>query len=124
MLLRVSIYNYSSLPVFLLFFFNDTATTEIYTLSLHDALPIYQVARLEDRAGSMHRVEDRAAELDQPLGDEPLDATLRGDPDAADERAAPKDDRLARRVVAGGLGESTAHRFRRVEIHHFDALGF
>src|SRR5256885_17058284 len=28
------------------FFFNDTATTEIYTLSLHDALPIlYAVAR-------------------------------------------------------------------------------
>src|ERR1039457_3273629 len=27
----------------LFFFFNDTATTEIYTLSLHDALPIYQV---------------------------------------------------------------------------------
>ena len=26
----------------LVFFFNDTATTEIYTLSLHDALPIYQ----------------------------------------------------------------------------------
>src|SRR3712207_8148201 len=31
-----------------LFFFNDTATTEIYTLSLHDALPIY---RLPGRAG-------------------------------------------------------------------------
>src|SRR5258708_8930559 len=27
----------------LFFFFNDTATTEIYTLSLHDALPIYAV---------------------------------------------------------------------------------
>src|SRR2546427_9760566 len=27
-------------PSFTLFFFNDTATTEIYTLSLHDALPI------------------------------------------------------------------------------------
>src|SRR3712207_7241237 len=27
--------------MFVLFFFNDTATTEIYTLSLHDALPIY-----------------------------------------------------------------------------------
>src|SRR5207248_10977515 len=27
---------------FLIFFFNDTATTEIYTLSLHDALPIYE----------------------------------------------------------------------------------
>src|SRR5688572_32781110 len=26
---------------FILFFFNDTATTEIYTLSLHDALPIF-----------------------------------------------------------------------------------
>src|SRR5256886_13098694 len=25
------------------FFFNDTATTEIYTLSLHDALPIYMI---------------------------------------------------------------------------------
>src|SRR2546429_6669741 len=27
------------------FFFNDTATTEIYTLSLHDALPIYHWSR-------------------------------------------------------------------------------
>src|ERR1039458_9863691 len=34
------------------FFFNDTATTEIYTLSLHDALPISEVASTdnEDRA--------------------------------------------------------------------------
>src|SRR5260370_15723258 len=29
--------------IFLFFFFNDTATTEIYTLSLHDALPILLV---------------------------------------------------------------------------------
>jgi len=28
----------------LFFFFNDTATTEIYTLSLHDALPIWTFA--------------------------------------------------------------------------------
>ena len=27
--------------VVVVFFFNDTATTEIYTLSLHDALPIF-----------------------------------------------------------------------------------
>src|SRR5260370_42694138 len=33
------------LPLFFFFFFNDTATTEIYTLSLHDALPIYLVQR-------------------------------------------------------------------------------
>src|SRR5258708_39655518 len=31
------------LPLFFFFFFNDTATTEIYTLSLHDALPISHV---------------------------------------------------------------------------------
>src|SRR2546425_8005573 len=31
------------LEVFTFFFFNDTATTEIYTLSLHDALPICAV---------------------------------------------------------------------------------
>src|SRR3712207_7074171 len=32
------------LTVVAFFFFNDTATTEIYTLSLHDALPIFNVA--------------------------------------------------------------------------------
>src|SRR3712207_7785957 len=30
------------------FFFNDTATTEIYTLSLHDALPIFAAGRAPD----------------------------------------------------------------------------
>src|SRR2546427_13256268 len=39
-----------SLGSYFLFFFNDTATTEIYTLSLHDALPIYRVERDESRA--------------------------------------------------------------------------
>src|SRR3712207_8145684 len=35
------------------FFFNDTATTEIYTLSLHDALPIWprELARVDRRVG-------------------------------------------------------------------------
>src|SRR5688572_32407536 len=32
----------------LFFFFNDTATTEIYTLSLHDALPIFERGALDD----------------------------------------------------------------------------
>src|SRR2546430_11927133 len=36
------------------FFFNDTATTEIYTLSLHDALPIYDAPhRRETDAGAL-----------------------------------------------------------------------
>ena len=34
------------LVFFLFFFFNDTATTEIYTLSLHDALPISEESKL------------------------------------------------------------------------------
>src|SRR2546426_11387580 len=36
----------------LFFFFNDTATTEIYTLSLHDALPIYTVTTTSTRSSS------------------------------------------------------------------------
>src|SRR6266478_9685098 len=36
--------------LFFFFFFNDTATTEIYTLSLHDALPILTVAAKGDEA--------------------------------------------------------------------------
>ena len=36
-----------------IFFFNDTATTEIYTLSLHDALPIWgHIRRLRDELGT------------------------------------------------------------------------
>src|SRR2546428_10024800 len=34
---------FSLLSDFFFFFFNDTATTEIYTLSLHDALPIFDI---------------------------------------------------------------------------------
>src|SRR5437762_13563122 len=33
--------------LFLFFFFNDTATTEIYTLSLHDALPIFKIVVID-----------------------------------------------------------------------------
>src|SRR2546428_9641453 len=36
---------YSDSSFFLFFFFNDTATTEIYTLSLHDALPISVICK-------------------------------------------------------------------------------
>src|SRR5204862_6261233 len=42
----VHIYGFSSLFIcFYLFFFNHTATTAIYTLSLHDALPIWLTKR-------------------------------------------------------------------------------
>src|SRR5258708_9818273 len=39
---------------FLFFFFNDTATTEIYTLSLHDALPILKSDAVDGRIGLCH----------------------------------------------------------------------
>src|SRR3712207_7109279 len=57
----------------LFFFFNDTATTEIYTLSLHDALPISDGgragrlrepgARAADRQGVALRSEEHTSEL-------------------------------------------------------------
>src|SRR5215203_2894717 len=55
----------------LLFFFNDTATTEIYTLSLHDALPIRRQlrvdcsSRLRDDVGPglVSRSEEHTSEL-------------------------------------------------------------
>src|SRR2546430_15958786 len=52
-----SFYSTLTLSIFFFFFFNDTATTEIYTLSLHDALPIYFAHRLHlGRPGStVHR---------------------------------------------------------------------
>src|SRR5258707_8824092 len=59
------------------FFFNDTATTEIYTLSLHDALPIFVLGspathdrltrelaeRLSARVLSLDRSEEHTSEL-------------------------------------------------------------
>src|SRR3712207_7218377 len=47
------------------FFFNDTATTEIYTLSLHDALPI---SRAEAQQATRARIAAAAAELHEEVG--------------------------------------------------------
>src|SRR2546427_5050642 len=48
------------LSLFFFFFFNDTATTEIYTLSLHDALPIFTMGAAGAIAGS----SDKAVTFD------------------------------------------------------------
>src|SRR5258707_13063830 len=47
-------------PTLTLFFFNDTATTEIYTLSLHDALPIWRTAR-RLLGGECNRAQEKTA---------------------------------------------------------------
>src|SRR2546425_9140512 len=44
---------------FFFFFFNDTATTEIYTLSLHDALPISASRRAADFESYLDVLESR-----------------------------------------------------------------
>src|SRR5260370_26527317 len=64
------------------FFFNDTATTEIYTLSLHDALPIFEpndsllfpraVTEIEENDRGLavhldHRSEEHTSELQSHL---------------------------------------------------------
>src|SRR5438874_3273779 len=57
---------------FLLFFFNDTATTEIYTLSLHDALPICteRVDELRKRRDGLAAIAPAIVEQDDvALGD-------------------------------------------------------
>src|SRR5574340_1741291 len=58
------------------FFFNDTATTEIYTLSLHDSLPIYRRVRcgvhaaadahVDTSGGDGVRSEEHTSELQSP----------------------------------------------------------
>src|SRR5437764_3264621 len=63
---------YDSLFVllFFFFFFNDTPTTEIYTLSLHDALPILRACTRRRSADARRR-----AGANQELrGDEPMSA--------------------------------------------------
>src|SRR5215217_9437264 len=46
---------------FFFFFFNDTATTEIYTLSLHDALPILPMRADEDAPSAATRSFGRSS---------------------------------------------------------------
>src|SRR5256885_12240944 len=66
------------------FFFNDTATTEIYTLSLHDALPIFAFVEVgSQRAGQVAAGGEAqnadAQRIDLPLG--------RASPDRANGRS-------------------------------------
>src|SRR2546425_5935555 len=55
-------------PLLSFFFFNDTATTEIYTLSLHDALPISSArqSRADRDRDHGRAVRDRALPRDLP----------------------------------------------------------
>src|SRR3989442_1494489 len=71
MLLLLSFFIICGIWFVFFFFFNDTATTEIYTLSLHDALPISlerfvragEPCSLQTNRLSEHRSEEHTSEL-------------------------------------------------------------
>src|SRR5256886_16860951 len=92
----------SPLAISFFFFFNDTATTEIYTLSLHDALPIYRHAARESRSGrrAVHRPGIRPHRGSGPPG-----AGLRGPPLHHDHVA------VGRHRAPGGGGNGPGTRF-------------
>src|SRR6266508_2828550 len=83
---------------FFFFFFNDTATTEIYTLSLHDALPILR--------GNGDSLVDRLLELDgQPSG-RGASQPPRRRPSANPTAQPPGQPRGSRRRAEGGAGRA------------------
>src|SRR5471030_2018834 len=59
------------------FFFNDTATTEIYTLSLHDALPIYAALARAAHAHSEDMARNNYFGHDSRDGASPSDRVMR-----------------------------------------------
>src|SRR5260221_10571842 len=82
-------FSFLSPSIFFFFFLNDPATTEIYPLSLHDALPIYQIAGALPNLGrakvALQRIADLSARfaspephlhLDSPPGEVRLDHGL------------------------------------------------
>src|SRR2546426_11923037 len=84
-----------SLPfLFIFFFFNDTATTEIYTLSLHDALPIFQLDELGRRRAARQRLE-----AERPRSGEQIEH-----PGAAHRALQDAEPRLAHPVGGGPHG--------------------
>src|SRR5256884_3529689 len=55
--------------IYIFFFFNDTATTEIYTLSLHDALPISLRVEREGKVQRFTPIAPCDSTLEQPAED-------------------------------------------------------
>src|SRR2546421_9068991 len=73
---------------FFFFFFNDTATTEIYTLSLHDALPI-------SSRGAIHEERVRGREARVEPGLRPFPALHAGNGDRKSTRLNSSHDQIS-----------------------------
>src|SRR3989449_10002342 len=86
------------------FFFNDTATTEIYTLSLHDALPIYREGEADrgdaQAGGAVQRADEQRLRLAHAEDQREHQRRGRDDPPlpaVKPHAAAPRSIRAARR---------------------------
>src|SRR2546430_6054485 len=120
--------------LFSFFFFNDTATTEIYTLSLHDALPISPLAHPASRPGVAPESAGPPADGDRGAalsvhrgGPQPLASTLERDSQTLPRCLAPRrrsrrarETHRVRRAVRAAAhridGERDAHR---VNLRHW-----
>src|SRR3712207_8494727 len=73
------------------FFFNDTATTEISTLSLHDALPIYDEVRAHADGKNGHLRIERREEAGEVVPvvrpNQPLGGAAGAEPDEVDRKS-------------------------------------
>src|SRR6266481_216158 len=98
---------------FFFFFFNDTATTEIYTLSLHDALPICHEASQRER--SFDHVP--AAEPEDGQRTEAPEASHQGD----DRPPADRESQRSTPVLAAEIAEAgDLLGLPSVGLHHVD----
>src|SRR3989442_3994958 len=91
---------------FLIFFFNDTATTEIYTLSLHDALPIYA-----DQTGAEQHAQLGPVEL--PFGSDGRGGEGRSEEHTSELQSRPH---LVCRLLLEKKKKLEAHFHREVEL--------
>src|SRR5256885_290621 len=66
--ITISLFIIVLLSLFFFFFFNDTATTEIYTLSLHDALPILILSQRKVNTSRLGSTNLRNARILNSLG--------------------------------------------------------
>src|SRR5258706_11335709 len=118
--LSVSYYLLFSMFSFFFFFFNDTATTEIYTLSLHDALPISRACEIEQRFGFVH-IQIPVERLDAAARQAALAAIVGDAVEVARQRREPV--HLSERLLAARRGPARDHRAPSARREHQQMRG-
>src|SRR3712207_7901790 len=98
------------------FFFNDTATTEIYTLSLHDALPILAAIAVSGCGSSAKRQDE-----DEPKGDFPVEVEYTSFPSRSEEHTSELQSRqyLVCRLLLEKKNNKISPSFHTPPLHRF-----